>query len=238
MLLELKDIRKIFSDRAGGKVNAVDGVSLSIPAGESCAVVGESGCGKTTLARITMGLIRPDAGEMFFEDRPVWGNRTQERYFRRRVRMVFQDPFASLDPRYTVKAILEEALYLEPLMSVPDRLSRMRSGLASVSLPADILSRYPHEFSGGERQRIAVARALMTDPKLLILDEAVSSLDVLIQKEILDCLAALQKSRGLTYMFITHNFRAARRIAHKIAVMQAGKIVEYVSRENLFKHEH
>lgn len=229
MLLELKNIRKTFADRAGGQVQAVDDVSLSIASNESCAVVGESGCGKTTLARIAMGLVRADAGEVFFEGASVWGNHQRERYFRSKARMVFQDPFASLDPRYTVRAILDEALHLEAGLSVQSRLVRMKGVLAAVGLPADILMRHPHEFSGGERQRIAIGRALMTDPKLLILDEAVSSLDVLVQKEVLDCLAGLKNARGLTYMFITHNLKAAHRIAAKIAVMRAGKIVEYIS---------
>ncbi len=227
MLLELKNIQKTFADRAGGQVRAVDGVSLSVTAGESCALVGESGCGKTTLARIVMGLVRPDAGEMLFEGQPVWGDRQRERYFRRMARMVFQDPFASLDPRYTVRSILEEALHLEPKCSAEACSSKMKSVLTAVGLSGEILSRYPHEFSGGERQRIAIGRALMTGPKLLVLDEAVSSLDVIIQKEVLDCLVALQKDRGLTYIFITHNIKAAHRIAHKIAVMRSGKIVEW-----------
>ncbi|MEI6437750.1 MAG: dipeptide/oligopeptide/nickel ABC transporter ATP-binding protein [Candidatus Omnitrophota bacterium] len=226
MLLELKNIHKTFAVRSGGALKAVDDVSLSIVSGESCALVGESGCGKTTLARIVMGLVRPDAGQVLFEGQQVWGDPQREREFRRKARMVFQDPFASLDPRYRVHAILEEALYLEPKTAPGARSEKMRSVLAAVGLSADILLRHPHEFSGGERQRIAIARALMTDPKMLILDEAVSSLDVLIQKEVLDYLAALRHGRGLTYLFITHNIKAARRIAHKIAVMRGGKIVE------------
>jgi len=203
----------------------VDGISLAVKRGEHCAMVGESGCGKTTLARIIMGLVRPDTGEMLFEGEPVWNNRAREKNFRRMARMVFQDPFSSLDPRYTVRAILNEALYLEGRMSTPERLERMRRVLAAVSLPGDILARHPHEFSGGERQRIAIGRALMTEPKFLILDEAVSSLDVVVQKDVLDCLAALPEGRDLTYMFITHNLKAAKRIADRIIVMYNGQIV-------------
>ncbi|MBF0386326.1 MAG: ABC transporter ATP-binding protein [Candidatus Omnitrophica bacterium] len=233
MLLELKDISKTFSDRAGGKVKAVDGVSLCITAQESCAIVGESGCGKTTLARIAMGLVRPDAGKILFEGQPVWGDRKREQNFRLKVRMVFQDPFASLDPRYSVRAILDEALHLQGRISRDERKVKMAAVLEAVALPADILSRYPHEFSGGERQRLAIARALMTDPALLILDEAVSSLDVIVQKEVLDCLAGLQSAKQLTYLFITHNLAAARRITRKIIVMRSGKIINVTGANDL-----
>jgi ABC-type glutathione transport system ATPase component len=224
ILLELKNIKKHYSSRFHGSVRAVDGVSLSVRPGEHCAVVGESGCGKTTLARIIMGLVRPDAGEMLFQGQKVWGDKGRERNFRRMARMVFQDPFSSLDPRYTVRAILDEALHLEGKCPVQQRLELMRQSLTSVRLPPDILHRHPHEFSGGERQRIAIARALMTGPELLILDEAVSSLDVVIQKDVLDCLAALPEEKPLTYIFITHNLKAARRIARRIVAMSAGKV--------------
>lgn len=238
MLLELKGISKIFPDRSGGVVRAVDDVSLGINKDESLAVVGESGCGKTTLARIVMGLVRPDAGEVYFQGERVWGNRPIERYFRSKARMVFQDPFSSLDPRFNVRAILAEALFLEAGMTSRAQSERMVKVLRAVSLPEDILLRHPHEFSGGERQRLAIARALMTDPEFLILDEAVSSLDVLVQKEILDCLADLQRERGLTYMFITHNIKAAHRITQKLAVMNSGKIVEYRQTRGEIHHEH
>jgi ABC-type microcin C transport system duplicated ATPase subunit YejF len=157
-----------------------------------------------------------------------------ERAFRRRARMVFQDPFASLDPRFSVRNILREALCLEDQMPRPIEDRKMRDALSAVGLSEDTLSRYPHEFSGGERQRIAIARALMTGPAFLIFDEAVSSLDVLIQKELLELLRGLQQKYRMTYLFISHNLRVVRKISQKISVMYHGKIVEYGSIQDIF----
>ena len=234
MLLELKSLRKSFFLKDKGLVRAVDGVSFGVRQGESLGIVGESGCGKTTLAKIIMGLIRSEEGQILFEGKEIWGHGTRESLFRRRVRMVFQDPHASLDPRFSVRAVLREALCLEEKMAQGDGEKRMKQVLQAVGLPGDILSRFPHEFSGGERQRISIARALMTDPSLLILDEAVSALDVLIQKEILDLLSGLQRSRSITQIFISHNLSAVRKIAQKIVVMYQGKIVEYGSVGDIF----
>ncbi|MBF0123325.1 MAG: ABC transporter ATP-binding protein [Candidatus Omnitrophica bacterium] len=234
MLLEIKNLKKYFVQKDKGLVRAVDGVSLGVRQGESIGIVGESGCGKTTLAKIIMGLTTPDQGSMLFEGQEVWGQRTREVLFRRRVRMVFQDPYASLDPRFSVYSVLREALCLEAKVAKGDEEIRMKGVLQAVGLSGDILSRFPHEFSGGERQRISIARALMTDPSLLILDEAVSALDVLIQKEILDLLVSLQKTRSITEIFISHNLSAVRRVAQKIVVMYQGKIVEYGSVQDIF----
>ncbi len=234
MLLEIRNLRKYFSSGPSSTIRAVDGVSLDLKEGENLSVVGESGCGKTTLAKIVMGLSRADEGRVLFDGSEVWGSLLKERAFRRRVRMVFQDPFASLDPRFSVRAILREALCLEKKTGWGEKKEKMRDVLAAVGLAQGVLARYPHEFSGGERQRIALARALMTDPSLLILDEAVSSLDVLIQKEILELLVRLQEARAMTYLFISHNLRAVRKISSKIAVMYQGKIVEYGSARHIF----
>jgi ABC-type oligopeptide transport system ATPase subunit len=227
MLLEVRGIRKYFLSEGELPVRAVDGVSLSVNAGENISIVGESGCGKTTLAKIIMGLLRADEGQVLFEGEDVWGYPDRERSFRRKARMVFQDPYSSLDPRYSVRNVLREALCLEPKMSRVAEEEKMRDVLAAVGLSGDILLRYPHEFSGGERQRIAIARALMTDPLFLIFDEAVSSLDVLIQKEILELLQRLQGKYRMTYLFISHNLRVVKKISQKISVMYQGKIVEY-----------
>ncbi len=234
MLLELKSLKKSFFLKDKGFIRAVDGVSLGVRQGESLGIVGESGCGKTTLAKIIMGLIKPDQGQMLFEGNEVWGQGVRESLFRRRVRMVFQDPHASLDPRFSIRCVLREALCLEKKMEKAEEDERMKKALLAVGLSGGILARFPHEFSGGERQRISIARALMTDPSLLILDEAVSALDVLIQKEILDLLLGLQKSQAITQVFISHNLSAVRKVAQKIVVMYQGKIVEYGSVDDIF----
>ncbi len=230
MLLKLEGLRKSYP----GGVTALDDVSLDLMPGEHVSLVGESGCGKTTLARVVMGLVAPDAGRVFFEGREFSSVRARRGMFCRKVRMVFQDPFTSLDPRYSVRAILGEALRLEPRMTRGEELARMRGVLALVRLPPDILARYPHEFSGGERQRIAMARALMSQPSLLILDEALSSLDVLVQQDILSVLEELPRRTGVTYLFIAHNLRAVRRLSRRVAVMRQGRIIECAGRDELF----
>ncbi len=225
MLLEARNLKKYFARPKGvfqkspDFVRAVDDVSFHISTGENLSIVGESGCGKTTLARLIVGLYPCDSGEVMMEGGKI---------VRKNLQMVFQDPYSSLDPRWPVRNILEEAFTLdkENYQSVSKRVNRMQELLSAVQLPADILERYPHEFSGGERQRIAIARALMLNPKLLILDEATSSLDVLVQEQILKLLKDLQRKFSLTYLFISHNLRVVKKISHRIAVMYQGKIVE------------
>lgn len=235
MLLEVRNLKKYFArpkglfQKAQEFVKAVDDVSLQIATGENLSVVGESGCGKTTLARLIIGLYPADSGETTMDGGSI---------VRKNLQMVFQDPYSSLDPRWTVRNILEEAFTLdkENYQSASKRLSRMQELLSEVQLPADILGRYPHEFSGGERQRIAIARALMLNPKLLILDEATSSLDVLVQEQILKLLKDLQRKFSLTYFFISHNMRVVKKISHHIAVMYQGKIVEIGPAEKILKY--
>lgn len=242
MLLELKNITKEFPVKSGfsgslkNVVRAVNQVSLGITEGESISLVGESGCGKTTLARIIMQLIRPYSGEVVYDGHKV--NKSYLATYRKNVQMVFQDPYSSLDPRYTIRRIIDEGMVLDKLRfkTQQERELRIQQMLKAVQLTQDMLNRYPHEFSGGERQRIAIARALVLNPKLLILDEAVSSLDVLVQEEILKLLADLQKQFNLTYIFISHNLKVVKKISQRVAVMYKGSIVELATTDEIFNN--
>ncbi len=233
MLFELHNVKKYFRLRSQSLlgpaqiVKALDGVSFSLKEGATFSLVGESGSGKTTLGRLMAGLYAANGGDIFFNGSDIRRlTKPQYRDFRRGVQMVFQDPYSSLDPRFTVERIMNEAFTLEKQVRMDERRRRIQEILDRVRLPQDILLRYPHEFSGGERQRLAIARALLCRPKLVILDEAVSSLDVLVQEEILKLLANLKKQFGLTYVFISHNLRVVAKISDKITVMYQGKIVE------------
>ena len=241
-LLELKNIRKYFKLRKSllkkGKdvVKAVDGVDLTMKRGENLSLVGESGCGKTTLGRIILKLLPMDEGFVMFEGDDI--SRVSKRemvFFRKRIQMVFQDPYSSLDPRYTVRQIIEEGMIYDKKKRT-QKEQRIKELLSMVQMPVNVLDRYPHEFSGGERQRVAIARALALNPKLLILDEAVSSLDVLVQEQIVRLLFELQHKIDITYLFISHNLRIVKKISKKIAVMYSGKIVELASTEEIFNN--
>jgi len=242
-VLEVRDLAVHFPIRKGllkrtiGQIKAVDGVSLKVSAGETLALVGESGCGKTTLARAILRLIEPTAGQVSLLGEPLAALKGEAlRRKRAEMQIVFQDPFSSLNPRMKVGEILAEGM--AALLSLPATAQRKRIDdlLKQVGLPEDAVGRYPHEFSGGQRQRIAIARALAVEPKLLILDEPTSALDVSVQAQILNLLADLQQQHGLAYLFITHNLSVVSYLAHRVAVMQGGKIVEQGEAERLLTH--
>ncbi|HEX3177597.1 MAG TPA: oligopeptide/dipeptide ABC transporter ATP-binding protein [Methylomirabilota bacterium] len=232
-LLEVTELSKHFVVRRGALgrstalVRAVDAISLTIPAGGTLGLVGESGCGKTTTSKLILGLERPTAGVIRFEGRDVHAlGRAGEREYRRAVQAVFQDPYASLDPRMRVDAIVAEPLVINTALDARARRRRVAELLDLVGLPERALGLYPHEFSGGQRQRIAIARALALSPKLIVLDEPVSALDVSIRAQVLNLLTDLQTRLGVAYLFIAHDLAAVAHMAQSIAVMYLGRIVE------------
>jgi peptide/nickel transport system ATP-binding protein/oligopeptide transport system ATP-binding protein len=216
-------------------VKAVDGVSFTVEAGKTLALVGESGCGKSTVSRLVLRLIEPDAGTVRFEGRDLGTLHANElRAFRRNAQIIFQDPYASLNPRMTVSQILTEPLALHDLVPAARRRERVEELLRLVGLEPRFARRYPHEFSGGQRQRIAIARALAVEPKLIICDEPVSALDVSIRSQILNLLRDLQDRLGLAYIFVSHDLAVVKHIADRVAVMNLGGIVETAEAEALF----
>ena len=235
-ILSARELRKtyrrgdsVFSQEShGARFAAVDGVSFEVARGETFAIVGESGCGKTTLARMLLRLIEPDAGQIYFAGENLLAARSEGlRALRRQMQMIFQDPFASLNPRMRVGEIVAEPLAIhEPGLTARERKNAAVLMLARVGLRADALDRYPHEFSGGQRQRIGIARALILQPKLIVEDEPVSALDVSVGAQVLLLLQELQREFSLTYIFISHSLPVVAQIATRIAVMRAGRFVE------------
>ena len=229
-------IRKGVFSRVAGAVRAVDGVTFQIAKGETLSLVGESGSGKTTCGRAILRLIEPTAGKVVFDGIAVSSlNRRELRALRRRVQIVFQDPFGSLNPRMTVYSVLAEILKTHRLAPRNRRRDRVLELLDLVGLPAESADRYPHEFSGGQRQRIGIARALAVEPDLIVADEPVSALDVSIQAQILNLMEDLQTKLGLTYLFIGHDLSVIRHISDKVAVMYLGRIVEFGTVRDIFE---
>jgi peptide/nickel transport system ATP-binding protein len=232
-LVAVHDLQTHFPIRRGllrrqvGAVRAVDGVSFTIASGRTLGLVGESGCGKTTVGRSVLRLVEPTAGRVVVAGHDVRSLRGAPlRALRRRMQIVFQDPYGSLNPRMTVRRILEEGLVIHRLGDPAARLERMRAALDRTGMPAAALDRYPHEFSGGQRQRIAIARALVLEPEFVVLDEPISALDVSIQAQVLNLLVELRDRLGLTYLFISHDLAAVEYVADEVAVMYLGRIVE------------
>ncbi len=242
-ILDVLDLRKDFIarrdllGRVTATVKAVDGVSFSLAEGETLALVGESGCGKSTVGRLVLNLIAPTSGQVLFEGQDTQTmSPAQTRQLRSRAQLIFQDPYASLNPRMTIGETLGEPLMLHTDLSVADRSARVGELMSTVGLRPQHASRYPHEFSGGQRQRIAIARALAPGPKLIVCDEPVSALDVSIRAQILNLLAELQQTLGLAYIFISHDLAVVKHIAARVAVMYLGRIVETAPTAELFRH--
>lgn len=242
-ILEAINLTKHFPIRKGlflrevGRVKAVDGVSFQVQPGETLGLVGESGCGKSTLGKTLIRLLEPSGGEVRVQGENFQNLKGEQlRKARRNIQMIFQDPFASLDPRMTISRILTEPLQVHDLFSQKEREQKVKAMMEIVGLQTSYLNRYPHEFSGGQRQRISIARAMMLNPQIVIADEPVSALDVSIQAQILNLLKDLQGEFGLTYLFISHDLSVVEHICDRIAVMYLGKIVEMAPRDELFQN--
>ena len=240
-LLKVEGLKKYFPIRKGllsrvsGHVKAVDDVSFYVNKGETLGIVGESGCGKSTTGRMLMRLLEPSEGKVFFDGKELTRISSDDmRKARREIQMVFQDPYASLNPRHTIEKILEEPLIVHGIGNPKERKKKVRDFLEIVGLSSYHAKRYPHQFSGGQRQRIGIARALMTNPKLIIADEPVSALDVSIQAQVLNLMQDLQKELNLTYIFIAHDLGVVRHISDRVGVMYLGKMVEVAVSEKLY----
>ncbi|MBP7415159.1 MAG: dipeptide ABC transporter ATP-binding protein [Pyrinomonadaceae bacterium] len=236
-LLEVKNLVKHFPvDNSDDVVQAVDDVSFDLIQGETLGLVGESGCGKSTVGRCLLRLIEPTSGEVLFEGKNIVGLPNKEmQMLRREMQIIFQDPYASLNPRLSIRSIVSEPLKIHGIGNKNEQNERVADLLKKVGLDPKYADRYPHEFSGGQRQRIGIARALALDPKLIICDEPVSALDVSVQAQVVNLLQQLQDDLGLTYLFISHGLAVVEHISDRVAVMYLGKIVEICDAAELYE---
>jgi oligopeptide transport system ATP-binding protein len=235
-LLEIHDLVKHFPVEGGDEVlRAVDGVSFSIRTGETLGLVGESGCGKSTVGRCILRLYEPTSGEIIFENKDIThASNSDMRALRRDMQIIFQDPYSSLNPRLNILSIVGEPMVIHGIGNRTERRDRVANLLQKVGLDPSYMNRYPHEFSGGQRQRIGIARALALDPKLIICDEPVSALDVSVQAQVVNLLQDLQSELGLTYLFISHGLAVVEHISNRVAVMYLGNIVEIADATELY----
>ena len=241
-LLETKDLKKYFFTSGGlfsGRkkaVKAVDGIDLTIYSGETFGLVGESGCGKSTLGRTILRLIEPTSGSVLYHGQPIEGRSKEEmRLLKRKMQIVFQDPYACLNPRMTVLDLVKAPLDVFKIGTEQERMDKVVSTLEYVGLGSQHLNRYPHEFSGGQRQRIGIARALILEPEFIMCDEPVSALDVSVRSQVLNLMRSIQREKGLTYLFISHDLSVVRHISDRIGVMYLGRLVEVADKDALYK---
>lgn len=236
-LIEVKDLCKYFDAGKKGTLKAVDNVNLFIRKGETLGLVGESGCGKTTCGRTILKLYDPTSGSVIFDGEDVSKMKGKELLkFKKRAQMIFQDPYSSLDPRMTIGEIVAEGMDVHHRMSAKDRDAKVAGLLRSVGLKEDFANRFAHELSGGQRQRIGIARALAVDPDFIVCDEPISALDVSIQAQVVNLLIKLQKERGLTYLFISHDLSMVRHISDRVGVMYLGSLVELTDSKEIFSN--
>jgi oligopeptide transport system ATP-binding protein len=237
-ILEIKDLKKYFKVGRGAFLKAVDGITLEVQKGETFGLVGESGCGKTTVGRVLVRLYEPSEGEVLFEGEDIHKKGGNEgKVLHRKMQMIFQDPQASLNPRMVVSDIVAEGIDIHHLASSPqERLDRVHELLETVGLNKEHANRFPHEFSGGQRQRIGVARALAVEPEFIVADEPVSALDVSIQAQVINLMKRLQRERDLTYLFISHDLSVVKYISDRVGVMYLGTMVEMASSDELYSN--
>ena len=235
VLVRAEHICKYFKIGGGRMLHAVEDVNLDIHRGETLGLVGESGCGKSTLGRTLMGIYQPTKGKLIYDGKPVDLSNKKDRFaFAKKAQIVFQDPYASLDPRMTVGSIIEEGMIIHNMYDAKRRQERVAELLSIVGLNREHANRFPHEFSGGQRQRIGIARALAIEPEFIVCDEPISALDVSIQAQIVNLLIRLQKEKGLTYLFIAHDLAMVKHISDRVAVMYLGNIVEITQASALY----